>query len=370
MKICYISSSAAPSRNASSLQIAKMCESFQKNGNKVTLIMPNTGNNKEDYYKFYNIKNNYKIIKLKFFNRFPIGFYYYLFGILSVLVSIRKKPKLIITRNFIVCAILVLLRKKNILEIHNSLDIEGRIVNFLFKNFRIFNSKKIIKIISITHNLKKFYIKKYNVDKKKIHVLNSGSSLEFKFKKNNKISKKMNIGYFGSVNKSRGIELIIKLSKLDKKNNYFIYGWSKKEINRLKSEAEITKNLFLFEYIPYSKITNEINKMDILLMPYTRKISVAGDVGDISNFTSPLKLFDYLVSCRIIIASNINILKEILIKNKNCIFVEDYLNPYAWKLKIKKIKSNKKKFNSIRNFMFKTKNFYSNIDRAKKFLEL
>jgi len=110
--------------------------------------------------------------------------------------------------------------------------------------------------------------------------------------------------------------------------------------------------------------------MDILLMPYTKKISVAGDVGDISNFTSPLKLFDYLVSCRIIIASNINILKETLIKNKNCIFVEDYLNPYAWKLEIKKIKSNKKKFNSIRNFMFKTKNFYSNIDRAKKFLEL
>ena len=116
MKICYISSSAAPSRNASSLQIAKMCESFQKNGNKVTLIMPNTGNNKENYYKFYNIKKKYKIIKLKFFNRFPIGFYYYLFGILSVLVSIRTKPKLIITRNFIVSAILVLLRKKNILR--------------------------------------------------------------------------------------------------------------------------------------------------------------------------------------------------------------------------------------------------------------
>ena len=370
MKICYISSSAAPSRNASSLQIAKMCESFQKNGNKVTLIIPNTGNNKENYYKFYNIKNKYKIIKLKFFNRFPIGFYYYLFGILSVLVSIRKKPKLIITRNFIVCAILVLLKKKNILEIHNSLDIEGRIVNFLFKNFRIFNSKKIIKIISITHNLKKFYIKNYNVDKKKIYVLNSGSSLKFKFKKNNKISKKMNIGYFGSVNKSRGIELIIKLSKLDKKNNYFIYGWSKKEINSLKYEAKIPKNLFLFEYIPYSKIKNQINKMDILLMPYTKKISVAGDVGDISNFTSPLKLFDYLVSCRIIIASNINILKEILIKNKNCIFVKDYLNPYAWKLEIKKIKSNKKKFNSIKNFMYKTRNLYSNIDRAKKFLEL
>lgn len=370
MKICYISSAAAPSRNASSLQIAKMCESFQKNGNDVTLIMPNTGDGKKNYFKFYNIKDKYKIIKLKFFKKFPIGIWYYLFGLISVIVSLKKKPKLIITRNFIVCAILVLFRVKNILEIHNSLNIEGRIVNFIFKNFSLFNSKKIIKIISITKNLKKYYINNYNVNKKKIYVLNSGSSLEFKFNKKNNIPKKMNIGYFGSVNKSRGVGLIINLSKIDKKNNYFIYGWTKFEIDNLKSTIEIPKNLFLLKYIPYSKIKNEINKMDILLMPYTKKITVAGDVGDTTKFTSPLKLFDYLVSCKIIIASNIDILKETLIENKNCIFVKDFLNPHAWKTEIEKIKLNKKKFNLIKGYMFETKNLYSNVHRAKRFLEL
>ena len=75
----------------------------------------------------------------------------------------------------------------------------------------------------------------------------------------------------GSVNKSRGIELIIKLSKLDKKIITLFMDGPKKEINRLKYEAKIPKNLFLFEYIPYSKIKNQINKMDILLMPYTKK---------------------------------------------------------------------------------------------------
>jgi hypothetical protein len=34
--------------------------------------------------------------------------------------------------------------------------------------------------------------------------------------------------------------------------------------------------------------------MDLLLMPYTSSITVAGDVGDITKYTSPLKLFDYL----------------------------------------------------------------------------
>ena len=83
-----------------------------------------------------------------------------------------------------------------------------------------------------------------------------------------------------------------------------------------------------------------------------------------------LKLFDYLVSCKIIIASNIDILKETLIENKNCIFVKDFLNPHAWKTEIEKIKLNKKKFNLIKGYMFETKNLYSNVHRAKRFLEL
>ena len=46
--------------------------------------------------------------------------------------------------------------------------------------------------------------------------------------------KKLNIGYFGSLFKSRGVELILDLSKKDKKNNYFIYGGSKNDIYLLK----------------------------------------------------------------------------------------------------------------------------------------
>ena len=49
MKICYISNSAAPSKNASSLQTSKLCEGLTKQGNNVLLILPNTGNSKKNY---------------------------------------------------------------------------------------------------------------------------------------------------------------------------------------------------------------------------------------------------------------------------------------------------------------------------------
>ena len=38
-------------------------------------------------------------------------------------------------------------------------------------------------------------------------------------------------------------------------------------------------------------------------MPYTSSVTVSGDVGDITNFTSPLKLFDYLSMGKTILCS-------------------------------------------------------------------
>ena len=55
------------------------------------------------------------------------------------------------------------------------------------------------------------------------------------------------------------------------------------------------KNLYLNGYVPYKKISKILLDMDLLLMPYTSSITVAGDVGDITKYTSPLKLFDYLL---------------------------------------------------------------------------
>ena len=51
-------------------------------------------------------------------------------------------------------------------------------------------------------------------------------------------------------------------------------------------------------------------------MPYQEKIAAAGDVGNIIDFTSPLKLFDYMACGKIIISSNVAVLKEILKKKK------------------------------------------------------
>ena len=88
----------------------------------------------------------------------------------------------------------------------------------------------------------------------------------------------------------------------------------------------------------YKEIPKNLSKMDILLMPYVSSITAAGDIGDITKFTSPLKLFDYLSAGKIIICSDFKVLKEPIKENKNAIFIKNYKNIFSWKNEIHKLK--------------------------------
>ena len=89
MNICYISNSAAPSKNASSLQTAKLCEALSKIGNKVNLVLPDTGHKGKDYYNFYDIKSKFKIKRIKYFKKFYRCKLLFIFFILYI-YSIQK----------------------------------------------------------------------------------------------------------------------------------------------------------------------------------------------------------------------------------------------------------------------------------------
>ena len=366
MKICYLSNSAIPSTVASSIQTVKMCEAFSELGNEVILITTNVSK-KKNIFEFYNVKFKFNFKVLENFKTFPLGLKYYLFSIMSIIESLKYKPELHITRNFFTCFLLILLKKKTVIELHHDLDHESRIVRFLAKSLNFLNSKHISKVIAITYGVKNEYVKKKLINEKKIIVLPSGSSIKkiFKFSNNKNFFK---IGYFGSLYKSRGLNLIKNLAKIDKENQYYLYGDFNK-MNNFKYKNS-SKNLHLQNYISYKNIPKSLAKMDILLMPYVSSITVAGDVGDITKFTSPLKLFDYLSVGRIIMCSDLQVLKEVIKDKENAIFIKNYKNIFAWKSEIRKLKNQPKKqfIMSKNNYQLGQK--YSLKERAKKILKV
>ncbi len=333
MRVVYLFNSSVPSYNASSLQVVSMCNEISNTIGKLTLITPNTGLNKS-LSEHYGIKKNFSVIKIKKFNKFPRGFNYYLYSIYSIFCAIKLRPNIFITRNYFTLFLLLLLRKKVIFEVHSSLSIEGRLVNFIVRYFKILDSKNIVNLVFITKSVKNFFYEKYKIKSKNVSILSSASNIKtFLPKYQKKLFLK--IGYFGLINKSRGVDFLCQLSKIDPRNKYYIYGGTRDFVNFYKRKFT-NKNIFFHEYIPYKNIKNLICKMDLLVMPYEKKVTASGNVGNIASFTSPMKLFDYMSSSKPIIASSLNVLKEVLVDKKNCIFV-DSLNIFKWRLAVKKI---------------------------------
>jgi glycosyltransferase involved in cell wall biosynthesis len=250
------------------------------------------------------------------------------------------------------------LRKKVIFEVHSSLEIEGRLINFIYNNFSVFNSKKLVNLIFITNSLKVFFYKKYKIKNRKYCILPSSSNIRpFILRPQN--NKKFKIGYLGYINKSRGFNFICNLSKIDNENEYHVIGGTKSDIYNYKKKF-FRKNLFLKSYVPNREVKKYIKKMDLLILPYEKKVQVSGGVGEISKFTSPMKLFDYLASSKPIISSSLPVLNEILKNKKNCIFVNG-LNIFKWRLVINKLLNSanqrliisKNNLNLFKNYTYK-----------------
>jgi len=259
-------------------------------------------------------------------------------------------------------------RKLAILEIHHDTKIEGRLTRFVLENTNFFKKKNLVNIVAISNSVKNLFLEKYNVNSNKITVLPSGSSIKIKYlpQFNKNKTGRMKIGYFGSISPSKGIHTLIKLSKIDPDNDYYIYGGKKEEILRLK-RINTNKNLFLKENVPYAQLSKIMVEMDLLTIPYTKVIKSSGEVDDISKYTSPLKLFDYLAVGKTIISSDLKVLREVISSN-NALFVKNNENIFEWKKNIIKAKNNKDRIFITSRNNFKLSKKYDHYKRVKSYL--
>ena len=168
--------------------------------------------------------------------------------------------------------------------------------------------------------------------------------------------------YVGSFHKGKGVEKILKLAKKLKNINFHLYG-DKKFLN----EKLNISNLKIFDHIPYKRIPNVLSNYSVALMPYESRVSGRLKNINLVNYMSPLKMFDYLASSKIILASDLKVYNHILKHNYNSILVKDRID--KWIYWITKIFSTKKKFNHLKNNAKKTAMKFTWQKRSKIILD-
>ena len=141
------------------------------------------------------------------------------------------------------------------------------------------------------------------------------------------------------------MELILEISKLTKNINYHIYGDLKLANKNLKFRS--LDNIKFFNHVDYFKIPKLMSKYNVLLMPYSKNVTVRSNNIDAGKYMSPLKLFEYLAMSKIIIASKLKVYSHILINNKNSILINSNKQK-LWASNIEFIFKNLKKYNFLK----------------------
>ena len=83
-------------------------------------------------------------------------------------------------------------------------------------------------------------------------------------------------------------------------------------------------------------------------MPSNQKfLKSLGGIGNIAKYTSPLKLFDYMASGKLIICTGLKVFNEIVENNKSCIMIKK-LDARLWLNKISSLKKKVTVINKIK----------------------
>lgn len=327
IKINYISEINLPSKSGYAHHVLKICDAFSKKY-KTKLFVNSKKINQKILRKNYLLKTNFEISYYKknrqhnFFSRIFYAFF--------ILKNIDKES-IIISRSVLSSLLLSAMKIKNIVELHHP---PTGLTKVIFNLANFFGMCKSLKYIFLHKNIKK----EMNIASG-IILDDCVDISDFKLA-NLKI--KYEYSYVGSLHKGKGLEIIIKLALFFKKNFFHIFG----DLNSIDSKhfdiKEIKKipNIRLHNFKKYNAIPKILKSSKFLLMPYLKNVSVNSKNLEVSNYMSPLKMFDYLASGKIIISSNLPGITEILKDKTNSLIVECN-NVNQWNSVIRKILKNK-----------------------------
>ena len=355
--LVYIADFSLPNMSAYALHVLKMCDAFSELRYSVKLILPYKKNtyNYSKIKKNFLLKKKFEIISIFYKKKF-LFFLTRIFFTYKIFFYLRKENiNKVYSRSIVPAVILSFFKYDVILEIHTEMS---GFTKFFFKVINLKFLRDNLKIVVINKKL----IDLLSINNKNCLILDDAvDPRDFKKSKKNRTLKNTCF-YSGSFVEGKGIETIQKLAHALPQFDFHLYGNIKTYNNYITEK--FPKNMVFKGFISYNKLTKKIKNYKILLMPYQKKIGVLIKNTKVEKYFSPLKMFDYMASGKIIIASDLKVYKHILKNKINSILID----PDKISLWIKSIKnvSKSKNLNYLGNNAMKDALNHSWILRVKK----
>lgn len=319
MKIYYVSISAIPSRTANSVHVMKMCQAMTQGGHDVVLCAPKLPGMKP--FADDALWHHYGIV-----DRFPIRWIDqsprlkgYDYAWRAVRAAIASRADLVYTRHAPAASLASLSGLKTICEIHTPPS--GLVGPALFASYLRLSGRR--RVVVITDALRRWLNGKLPAHMRGLDIVvaHDGIDLErfadlpgpVEARQALGLKDAFTVAYAGHLYPGRGIEQLLDLAASLPMVEFLFIGGEPKSVEARRREVAMRKlsNANFVGFVANAELPRHLAAADALLMPYQRQVAVSGG-GDTSAFMSPLKMFEYLATGRLIISSDLPVLREVL----------------------------------------------------------
>lgn len=324
MRVFYLTASRVPSKAANAVHVMKMSQAFSCAGHEVVLFACHgTEVIAETDYQYYGVSESFEIVKHRWRGIPAVGGLAYGQAVRrEVCRRSAPVPDVIYSRHAATAARVLDLGCPVRLEVHSLPE------NVLQRTalHRVFSSKSFVALITISDALKQAYIGEFpRLAERSIIVAHDGADASPEQKhadvrleiEGKAPASSAHVGYVGHLYPGKGMELIDQLSRMMPAIAFHVVGGTDADVARWRAATTGRANLFFYGHVPHGKVPSMLSCFDILLAPYQRKVSTYGGKGDIANWMSPLKLFEYMAHGKAMVVSDLPVLREVISDRHN-----------------------------------------------------
>ena len=317
MKIVFASGFKADSNYAYAINSVKSAIGYLEAGHDIHLITREPSNKRIDINALMNLYDS-KLPEWHFTPRLYRR--HLLFGLRACLDAARLKTDVIIARDYATAIFSSTLGMPTIMETHAHVGTQDK---WFLRSIASSKRPAFRLIVTISDTLKQYY-SEIGAPNNKIVVFPTGVNLNAFYRPNvlppsplaNKTKARINALYSGHLYKYKGIKSILDAAEMSNKINFHLVGGRTKDIHAINEEIKKRnlQNVLIHGHKSQKELPNYLWHADVLLLPPSSKHPSA-------NWTSPVKLGEYLASGTPIVATSIPALKRLL-SNKDVEFVE------------------------------------------------
>jgi len=328
MKIACIATSRIPSDTANSIQVMKACNALAQFGHAVHLLVPEHESAREpSHVSWVELQSIYGLGKdlegkpafqVEWLKSHP-KFKRYDFSLRAVNRACSLQADVAYVWPLQAGVFASLRGLPVILELHG--EPEGRLGPMVFRIFLRLSGKK--RLLPITKALADYLERTYrwSLSANQVVIAPNGVELERYGDLPSPQDARLKLGllegitagYTGHLYPGRGMGLLVELARRYVQVQFLWVGGRPTDIARWQThlEDQNIRNVTLTGFVENSRLPLYQAAMDILLMPYERRIEGSSG-GNSADFCSPMKMFEYMACGRAIISSDLPVIREVL----------------------------------------------------------